>query len=159
MRRNDNEIQEEIKNSGLIGSQTDMPFHISIGSYETDNEQELMQRIQTLSKNFAMFDITLKEVGWFGSRVLFIQPEVNDELFKLRSIFNNDINKSFDWHAHATLFIDEIGGQFEQAKEIALKLFKEELNAKIVKICMGEFFPKRIIIEENLQKEQYEQKF
>ena len=155
-----NKIQQEILKLGLKGSQTmDIPFHISLGTYETEDEAQLVSKIKEVCDANSSFGLDLTKVNSFGTRVLFIEPKVNDKLLNLRNLFNHDINKNLQWHAHATLFIDDLGGQFEQAKQIALNLFKEEINAKIVRLSMGEFFPKRIIIEENLQKDNYEHKF
>jgi len=151
-------IQGEIKKLGLVGSQTNMPFHISLGSYKADMESELIEKIKQVCKENMCFDLNLSKINSFGSRVLFVEPEINQNLLDLRKIFNHDFNPNFDWHAHITLFIDDLGGQFEQAKEIASKLFVKS-QAKIVGISMGEFFPKRDIVEENLQKDNYEQKF
>ena len=151
-------IQGEIKKLGLVGSQTEMPFHISLGSFPTDKESELIDRIQDVCQKISSFEITLNSISSFGTRVLFVEPEINQNLLNLRKIFNNDVN-NFNWHAHITLFIDDLGGQFEKAKAVAENLFKLKVKAKIERICMGEFFPKRDIIEENLSKDYYEQKF
>lgn len=147
-----NKIQQEILKLGLKGSQTiDIPFHISLGTYETEDEAELVSKIKEVCDANSSFGLDLTKVNSFGTRVLFIEPEVNDELLNLRNLFNHDINKNLQWHAHATLFIDDLGGQFEQAKEIAEKLFKKKIKAKIVGIQMGEFFPTRMIIAKSLK--------
>ena len=68
----------------------------------------------------------------------------NNELIKLHEQFDNNYADGFPWHAHATLFIDNNEENVKLAKLIAIQSFSP-LNARIIGIQLGEFFPTRII--------------
>lgn len=145
------EWQNAIFNSGLVGTQTmGIPFHVSLGSFPTDMEEELIERIKNVCLSHSEFPLSLIKINDFGNKVLFIEPEENDELMHLHDLFDNNYPKGFPFHAHATIFCGETL-DVEKAKLILEKLFTP-LKTKIVGIQMGEFFPTRMIISQNLGK-------
>ena len=144
-------LQDEILALGYVGTQTmDIPFHISLGSFPVMDEEELKLRIKKICSNKKAFEIDLVEVNHFNDKVLFIEPKLNKNLKDLHNLFDCNFPNGFPWHAHATMFC---GNEQEviKANELLKKLFKP-LKAKIVSIQMGEFFPTRMLIEEQLQK-------
>ena len=96
------------------------------------------------------FDITLNKVNHFNNKVLFIEPEVNENLRKLHNLFDNNYADGFPWHAHATIFCGD-ENQVIDAKNLLMKSFNP-IKAKIVGIQMGEFFPTRMILQDELCK-------
>ncbi|MDE5565972.1 MAG: 2'-5' RNA ligase family protein [Anaeroplasmataceae bacterium] len=144
--------QDKVLSLGYKGDQTmDIPFHISLGTYSVLEEEKLKEKIYEVCKENKSFEIKLNNVNRFNYRVLFIEPKINEELLNLHSIFDNDIfNHPWPWSPHATIFMGE-EGQVKEAEQCLTQIFKP-LNAKIVGIQMGEFFPTRMIIEEMLQK-------
>ena len=141
--------QDAVLKKGNCGTQTmDIPFHISLGSFPIECEQELILRIKDICSKKNKFKINLQKVNKFGNSVLFVQPENSEELFYLHSLFDNNYPNGFEWHAHATIFCGEdeevllaenvLNGQFEP------------FTATVTSIAMGEFFPTRMIIDETL---------
>ena len=141
-----------IENAKSKGTQSrDIPFHITLGSFPTSQEKELTERIERVCSLTKCFDIDLTHVNFFGSRVVFIEPSVNESLIKLHNEFDNNYANGFDWHAHATLFIDERQEVVDKIKPIAIQCFKP-MKSRIVGVQMGEFFPTRMITEKDLLK-------
>lgn len=146
------EYQDKVLSLGYNGTQTmDIPFHISLGTYSVNEENAMKQKIHKVCLKNKNFDIKLNKVNRFGYKVLFIEPEINDELKNLHNLFNNNFLKNgFAWEPHATIFMGE-EEQVKTADEYLTSLFSP-ITAKIVGIQMGEFFPTRMIIDENLRK-------
>lgn len=144
-------LQDRVLSLGYAGTQTmGIPFHVSLGSFKVEEERELKARIKEACAQYSEFEINLNKVNHFNNRVLFIEPEDNTKLRCLHNLFDGNYADGFAWHAHATIFC----GSEEQvidAKQCLNDIFVP-INAKIVGIQMGEFFPTRMIIEENLRK-------
>ena len=144
-------LQEKIFDLGHSGTQTmGIPFHISLGSFSVDCELDLKNKIKETCKGNMQFDITLNKVNHFNNKVLFIEPEVNENLRKLHNLFDNNYADGFPWHAHATIFCGD-ENQVIDAKNLLMKSFNP-IKAKIVGIQMGEFFPTRMILQDELCK-------
>lgn len=144
--------QDQVLSLGYKGIQTmDIPFHISLGTYSVLEEEKLKEKIHEACKENKSFEIKLNNVNRFNYRVLFIEPKLNEELLNLHTIFDNDyLNNPWAWSPHATIFMGE-EGQVKEAEQRLTQIFKP-INAKIVGIQIGEFFPTRMIIKEILQK-------
>ena len=148
----DSETQEKLSKmqSDIIdhvgeGTQTmGIPFHLTLGSYPTDAEAEVCERIRHVASAFKSFEISLKKYSSFGDRVLFLEPNIPKELLCLRKNFECDYANGFEWVPHATLFCGA-GDELERARDI-LPEIKEPIKARIVGIELGEFFPPRKII-------------
>lgn len=144
-------LQKDIFDLGYEGTQTmGIPFHISLGSFPVECEEDLKIRIKEACRNNKQFDIELYRVNHFGNTVLFIEPEVNEGLLNLHNLFDNNYANDFPWTPHATMFCGD-NNQVVEAKNLLLENFKP-ITAKVVGIQMGEFFPTKMIIEEDLIK-------
>lgn len=144
-------LQDEVISLGYLGTQTmDIPFHISLGSFKVEYEQELKAKIKEVCSQKCEFEINLNKVNHFENRVLFIEPEVNLMLNELHSLFDGNFADGFPWHAHTTIFCG-IEEQVIKAQERLNNIFKP-VRAKITGIQMGEFFPTKMIISEELCK-------
>ena len=129
----------------------DIPFHITLGSFPTSQEKTLKEQVERVCSVTKCFDIDLANINFFGSRVVFAEPVVNNELEKLHLQFDSNYANGFDWHAHATLFIDERKDVVDKVKAFAIENFKP-IKARIVGVQLGEFFPTRKIMEKDLIK-------
>ena len=144
-------LQDEVISLGYLGTQTmDIPFHISLGSFKVEYEQELKAKIKEICSQKCEFEINLNKVNHFENRVLFIEPEVNLMLNELHRLFDGNFADGFPWHAHTTIFCG-IEEQVIKAQERLNNIFKP-VRAKITGIQMGEFFPTKMIIAEKLCK-------
>ena len=129
----------------------DIPFHISLGSFPTNEESKLQNKILEVCNANQGFEILLDKIGFFGDKVVFAEPVVSEELLKLHKLFDNNFADGFSWHAHSTLFIDDNEDNVKLAKKVAIENFKP-INARIVGIQLGEFFPTRMIVEQDFEK-------
>jgi len=68
------DIQNRLYEKGFIGTHTkDLPQHITLGTFPTDRENELMRLVECVAQKTQSFDITFNHIGIFGgSKVLFI---------------------------------------------------------------------------------------
>ena len=135
-------IQNKLYERGFIGTHTkNLPQHITLGSFQTDKEEELKQQLQELSKQIKPFDITFNHVGIFGgSSVLFIAPDPNRELLELKERFGD----SYNWTPHTTMIIDNPENVIK-----ALPLVMDEFTAfsgKVTSLHLYEFFPSRHVL-------------
>ncbi len=127
------------------GTQTmGIPFHITLGSYSTDELDAVIERIRRAAENIKPFEIRFLGQDSFGDKVLFLKPEICNELLSLRSCFENDYANGYEWVPHATLFCGE-EKQVQSARELVCTLDIPH-NATVVGIELGEFFPPKKII-------------
>ena len=138
------EIQSDIIKQVGDGTQTmSIPFHLTLGSFPTEMQTEIADRIERVALYCKRFDIDLIGYNTFGGKVLFLEPTVPQELLNLRKSFENDFANGFEWVPHATLFCGTVN-EVQKAKLLLPKLEKP-VRAQIVSIELGEFFPPRKI--------------
>ena len=138
-------IQRYITSNVAEGTQTmEIPFHITLGSYPTDDEQSVVDKIKRVAENTYCFDVQLTRYNHFGNRVMYVEPQICDGLVALRTQFENDYAHGFEWIPHATLYCGE-EGEVIKARGIA-PASELPIDARIVGIELGEFFPTRKII-------------
>ena len=127
------------------GTQTmGIPFHLTCGSYPTEQVNEVVEKIKRVAEISKSFALELGSYKTFSERVLFLEPTVPEELLTLRRSFECDYANGFDWVPHATLFC---GNEREVKKALTLlPELSEPLCARIVGIELGEFFPAEKII-------------
>ena len=143
--------QKHILSSGLTGTQTmGIPFHITLGSFPTENEAELVARISAISVCTPIIPLALTRLNTFQDRVLFAEPEQNEHLKKLHLAFDNNYGNGFPWVPHATLFCGE-QEEVRQAHE-ALQSHFQPVQARIIAIELGKFFPHQFICKHHLQE-------
>ena len=127
------------------GTQTmGIPFHITLGSYPTDELDSAIERVKAAASSTSPFDVHFLGQDSFGDKVLFLKPEKNEELLKLRACFENDYAHGHEWIPHATLICGE-EKQVQDARELIDMLELPE-KATVVGIELGEFFPPKKII-------------
>ncbi len=138
-------IQSTIIRNVGEGTQTmGIPFHLTLGSYPTEAQDELVAQIEKVALSARPFDILLVGYDTFSDKVLFLEPTKPQELLDLRKSFECDYANGYDWVPHATLFCGECD-EVIKAKTYLPEL-SEPIRAKIVGIELGEFFPPRKII-------------
>lgn len=144
-------LQQIILNNNFIGTQTmDIPFHISLGSFSLEKQKELEDRLHTVCVAQKEFDVKFAKISHFNNKVLYIKPKRNKILNKLHKIFEGNFADHYPFTPHITLYC----GKKEQIKS-AKKLIKHNFCpfvATVTAISIGEFFPTKIVAEENLQK-------
>lgn len=125
---------------------TNLPNHITLGTFNISREEMLKERIKMVSKNFQSFNIKLNNIGLFGLDVLFIAPLVNQELLNLQKHFISNCADGLDWTAHTTMLIDK-HDVIKKALPYVSENFKS-FKGRIESISVYEFWPTRFILEE-----------
>ncbi|MBQ4091423.1 MAG: 2'-5' RNA ligase family protein [Clostridia bacterium] len=126
-----------------------IPFHLTLGSYPTNSVDEVVEQVKRVAEKTCEFPIDLVGYNSFGNAVFFLEPSESDELLALRKSFENDFAHGFAWVPHTTLFCGD-EEQVRAAKQNAPGL-DFPIKASIVAIELGEFFPAKKIIREQLK--------
>jgi 2'-5' RNA ligase len=140
-------IQKTLYTVGLIGQHTkNIPQHITLQTYPTDQEAEVVQMLQKIATETNAFDVCISHIGIFtGGKVLFIAPDKDTDLIALKEKFG----PSFDWTPHTTMLIDE-----PENIQLALPLVMKEFssfNGKVASLHLYEFWPTRHILTVDLR--------
>lgn len=136
------DIQNKLYEKGFVGNQTkDLPQHITLGSFPVNKEEDIVNLLKKVAKETRQFEINFNHIGIFGgSQVLFIAPDTNYSLLKLKEKFGD----SFDWTPHTTMLIDEPEIIF-RAIPIVAEYFKS-FQGQVQTIHLYEFWPTRHIL-------------
>lgn len=130
-----------------------IPYHISLGSYAPEDTEIIEARVKQVAKETEPFEINLLGMNHFGSKVLFLEPEVSEKLMKLHLHFDSDYADGYpNWVPHATVYISGESVEIKITEELAEKL-ETIKTAKIVGIELGEFFPAKKIVSVMFEKE------
>ena len=140
-------IQNKLYDAGFVGGQTkNIPMHITMGSFPTDKEEELVETLKKMAQEVEGFDITFNHIGMFvGGNVLFIAPDTNRKLLDLKETFGD----SYNWAAHTTMLIDS-ADVIQKALPVVIDNFKA-FAGRVEKLHLYEFFPTRHIISVDLK--------
>ena len=135
-------IQNILYENGFTGTHTkNIPQHITLGSFPTEKETELIDLLQRLSIEVPSFEITFNHIGVFGgARVLFVAPDSNEQLLSLKEMFGD----SYNWTPHTTMLIDNPDTIYK-----AIPFVMEKFSAfkgRITSLHLHEFFPTRQIV-------------
>jgi len=65
------EIESIITKTGIVGNQTpNLPPHITLGSFNINQEDEILQLLQCISTKTNSFDLDFNHIGLFGLKAL-----------------------------------------------------------------------------------------
>lgn len=135
-------IQQNLYSAGLTGQHTkNIPQHITLQTYPTEQEAEVKQLVQKIAADIAPFDVCFSHIGIFtGGKVLFIAPDKDTDLIALKEKFG----PSFDWTPHTTMLIDEP----ENIRQALLMVVRDFASfwGKVTCLHLYEFWPTRPIL-------------
>jgi 2'-5' RNA ligase len=136
------DIQNKLYEKGFVGKHTkDLPQHITLGTFPMNKEGEVVNLLKKVAKETRQFEITFNHIGIFGgSEVLFIAPDTNYSLLKLKENFG----ESFNWTPHTTMLIDE-AENIIRAIPIVAEYF-QSFQGRVQTIHLYEFWPTRHIL-------------
>ncbi|MDF2586931.1 MAG: 2-5 ligase [Anaerocolumna sp.] len=140
------ELQKELYQREFVGIHTkNIPLHITLGIFDVSEEKMISTLVKMVSSNTESFDVTFNHIGIFGgSEVLFIAPDINRELLKLKENFG----ESYDWTPHVTMLIDEPAEIFKAAQVLSSSFTK--FKGRVEKLYLYEFWPSRYILAESM---------
>lgn len=138
------DMQAKLTSGGLVGTHTtDVPFHVSLGSFPTRDAESLLALSERLSADFKRFSFELVCFSDFGNRVLFLQPSDCPEIKTLHGFFDGNFADGLPFHPHVTLFCGDEQAVIK-AKSILGKL-PRPLRVEVDGLLVGEFFPTRLL--------------
>ena len=144
-----NMLKQIISHNNIVGNMiTDIPFHISLGSYPLDMKEELINKIKEIATIENSFEINLQKIQHFDNKVLFVKPRKNDNLIELQKNFDNNFADKYKFYPHVTLFCG-----VKILKRLIKNVF-ESFTGYITSLYIGEFYPTQIIYHEELQSNQ-----
>ena len=130
-----------------------IPYHISLGSYVPEDTEMIVERIKQVAKEKRLFEIKILGMNHFNNKVIFLEPELSEDLLNLHMHFDSDYANGFPgWMPHATLYIHEEPSEIEISEELQAKIESVKM-AKVVGIELGEFFPAKFIVREMFEEE------
>lgn len=142
-------IYKELLEAGFVGNQTpNLPYHITLGTFELEKENELKELLKKVASNTSKIQISFNHIGLFGMEVLFAAPSVSHELLNLQKEFNNNYANDLSWAPHTTIIIDK-----PEVIQKAIPIAKDSFfsfSGYIESISLYEFWPTRFISEEKL---------
>lgn len=144
---------EQLKKSGFVGMQTPgLPFHISLATFSLDKEQEVIEEMKRLAKEFSAISVHISHIGIFaGGKVLFGAPDMSfPQLYELREAIRVETNEEFPWTPHATIMIDE-SETICKALPVLLEFFQPFIG-KINRLHLCAFWPTREIMSIELSE-------
>ena len=143
-------IQQKLYDAGLTGLHTkNLDQHITLQSYPTDMEAELVEMIQKIAADTDSFEVCFSHIGIFsGGRVLFIAPDKDAKLIELKEKFG----PSFDWTPHTTMLLDD-PENIQNAVPIVMESFSS-FTGKVTNLQLYEFWPTRHILTVKLRGEE-----
>lgn len=145
-------IQNRLYDLGFEGTQTkNIPMHFTLGSYDTEKEEELKARLKKAAKDHKAFKVNFTQIDLFqnpANDVLFITPEENKEMLRLKDDFS-DNKDQYPWAAHTTMLIDK-PEVIHDAKQVVSNEFKP-FSGRVEKLYLYEFWPTRHIMTVQLE--------
>lgn len=142
-------IYKELLKAGFVGNQTPyLPYHITLGTFELEKENELKELLKKVASNTSKIQVSFNHIGLFGMEVLFAAPSVSHELLNIQENFNSSYANDLTWAPHTTIIIDK-PEVIQKAIPIATDSFYS-FSGYIESISLYEFWPTRFISEEKL---------
>lgn len=142
-------IQNNLYAAGLTGQHTkNIPQHITLQTYPTEQEAELVQLLPKIAADTAAFPVCFAHIGIFtGGKVLFIAPDKDTDLIALKEKFG----PSFDWVPHTTMLIDK-RENILQALPLVVDAFSS-FHGRVTTLHLYEFWPTRHVLSVKLREE------
>ena len=99
---------QSLQEAGFTGTQTSLPYHISLSTFPLEKEREAVELMQKAASAFSPIPVHISHIGIFpGGRVLFGAPERSAALTALHESCDAGAPQPYPWTPHATLLIDK----------------------------------------------------
>ena len=132
-----------------------VPAHITVAAVETRNETALMEQMEALIKQLSTGEIKFVSVGSFATKVLYLQPVLNEYLHTLSEVVKKELEgledtilspyyQPFNWLPHTTIAKQLTKEQMQQAFSVLQNEFVP-MEGKVVRIGVAKTNPHRDI--------------
>ncbi|MDR1761577.1 MAG: 2'-5' RNA ligase family protein [Bacteroidales bacterium] len=141
----------EILSANGVNDDVYLPYHITIGSVETENLADLMKVIENYSENQKTFKVVLSSVGTFMTpkNVVFYSPTMTVNLQMANKVLIDDLlangftnlDKYYlpdQWVPHCTIVTDITDNELQKSFEILKANNLLPFNATIDSVCVIE---------------------
>ncbi|MBR0130593.1 MAG: 2'-5' RNA ligase family protein [Firmicutes bacterium] len=144
---------KSLQDAGFRGTQTpDLPFHISLGSFPLEKEQEALELTAKIAGEFSPIPVHISHIGIFApGKVLFGSPERNAELDLLHSACDIYPDQQRSWTPHVTMLIDE-PEIICKALPVFLRSF-HPFAGQVIRLHLCAFWPTREILSVGLSRD------
>ena len=130
-----------------------VPPHITIAAVETKYEDELMTRIEKVVNGLTCGEINFVCAGNFSTKVIFLQPVLNEYLHQLAETFTQELEemektilnpyyKPFSWLPHCTIAKQLSKEKMQKAFSELLQHFTP-INGTVTRIGIAKTNPHR----------------
>ena len=132
-----------------------VPPHITVAAVETKQEDMVISRVEELIKKLSCGEIKFVSIGCFASKVIYIQPVLNEYLYSLSVELSNELEQieetmrspyyqPFSWLPHCTIAKQLSKTQMQQAFAV-LSNECVPMDAKVTRIGIAKTNPHRDI--------------
>jgi len=132
-----------------------VPPHITVAAVETKQEELLISKMEALTKKLTSGEIKFVSVGSFSSKVIYVQPVLNEYLHNLSVELSRELGQieetilspfyqPFSWLAHCTIGKQLSQEQLQQAFTVLSNEFVP-IDAKVTHIGIAKTNPHRDI--------------
>jgi len=132
-----------------------VPPHITVAAVETKQEEMLISKMEELTKKLTCGEIKIVSVGSFASKVIYVQPVLNEYLHNLAEETSKALEQMeetipspyyqpFSWLPHCTIAKQLSKEQMQQAFAVLQNEFVP-MDAKVTRIGIAKTNPHRDI--------------
>jgi len=132
-----------------------VPPHITVAAVETKQEEILISKVEEVTKKLICGEIRFVSVGSFASKVIYVQPVLNQYLHNLSELLSKELGQMeetilspyyqpFSWLPHCTIAKQLSKEQMQQAFAVLSNEFVS-MNAKVTRIGIAKTNPHRDI--------------
>lgn len=85
-------IKDYLRNNGIKDRERNWLPHITIDLYNCKNQNEFINKLDTIIHEISVFDIEFKNLNNCNDETLYIEPYNKENLMKLKQYFNKELN-------------------------------------------------------------------
>ena len=128
-----------------------IPPHITLGCFFSDEQSDLLEKVESFSKSVTPFEVTFHSIGAFEPYVLFVSPVKDECLTQLNTSLNESLLNDYKpaenanylpdrWMPHCSLAVRLNKEQFSNAKAIEAET-AFPFTAQVTKIVLAKCNP------------------
>ena len=142
---------QSLQEAGFTGTQTSLPYHISLSTFPLEKEREAVELMQKAASAFSPIPVHISHIGIFApGKVLFGGLERNTELDLLHNACDTNLDPQRPWTPHVTMLIDE-PATICKALPLFLKSF-DPFVGLVTRLHLCAFWPIREILSIKLNR-------
>ena len=142
-------VAEATQNTFMLDNH--VPPHITVAAVETKHAEALVSKMEELTKRLTYGEIKFVSVGSFASKVIYVQPVLNEYLHNLSKLLSKELEQieetilspyyqPFSWLAHCTIGKQLSKEQLQKAFAVLMNDFVP-MDAKVTRIGIAKTNP------------------